>query len=623
MTSPARWLIVCCCFALLATAACNRKAGLVVDAPLTGAFTTDATTTVSGRITRYTPQSHSLTLDGVPVVVASDGTYNTTLSMDASKVFTVAELDLTNGNGDLIDREILIVGHGEVDPIGALVPEALQARVSQSGLQDVVSDVFLTAAGLDDGEPFASGTELIDSVCVPHPLFPAAFPCWFDLNISVTSSSFESLSATVTSVADALDLAFSVDGLAISLHAFHNPNPNVLCDLDLAGSVAASGQVALSPAADPRFLDTTVLSVDVSLPSELTWSVSNGLCDSTLLLDTTWIEDLLGGEIEPFVETQLDTLLADPDGAGPEVSPLEPLLDGELATLELAAPIEGLLSTKVGLAVDLGYEFEHVTESDDGLDAGVALSVEVETVGADAPDLTEVASVAGPAPVFGTTTPEGGLPYHAAVSVSPDAINQALAALTESGLVRLAVTEVPFLGSTLPIDGALLALILDPIFADVTLGLAAEAFEIRVNPKLAPVVSGEAGPTGEPLDLNVAGLDVRFVQVSTGTRWLSLSIDGRVGLDVDFDTATGTFLPVVSELELGVSVATNEIGANITTVPIVADLIVQNIVLPPVLETIEAGFPTLTFAGHQLTLLEAVREGTFLSAYVDLTPVAP
>jgi hypothetical protein len=234
----------------------------------------------------------------------------------------------------------------------------------------------------------------------------------------------------------------------------------------------------------------------------------------------------------------------------------------------------------------------------------------------DAPDLLASYHVAEAFPAIGSTTP-GGVPFAIAIALSTSAFNQLLKAQTECGLLQLEINELDIGIGPLPLTAGLLSLLI-PEFSAFP-GAAPIILELR--PTLAPVLTGNAGPSGELGELRLAQLLVKLVDPTPGADvpLLVAAVDFRAGLELLIDDATGQLAPTISGLDvedITVSIIDNLVQTDEATLRAsLPDLL--TIALPSLGSSL-GGFPVPSFLNFQLAPVEISRLGQFMSIFANL-----
>ena len=142
---------------------CSRF-DVIITSPANGSFTTAATATIEGVVTQLAPALASLTVNGVAVPVAGDGTFSTEVTLAPSAIFNPVRATVTDTvhGGVAHDRVVVIWGDSVTD--GGLSPETVALRLNDTGLDQVeplVAD--LAGAGLNLADLVPVDTVLINN----------------------------------------------------------------------------------------------------------------------------------------------------------------------------------------------------------------------------------------------------------------------------------------------------------------------------------------------------------------------------------------------------------------------------------------------------------------------------
>jgi hypothetical protein len=252
-------------------------------------------------------------------------------------------------------------------------------------------------------------------------------------------------------------------------------------------------------------------------------------------------------------------------------------------------------------------------------------------------------------PTLGATTPSS-TPYGLGIVLATTTFNQLLKALTEKGFLNYELTEFSLGGPPLTLTAGVLSTII-PEFASlmppgcVVSDPCDPPLKIRLAPTIAPVLSGDTGPSGELGDLRLPNLVVDIISPSDPTNpYLRIAADVRTGFNattqpicvggtsdgqvcaVNSDCASpGTCTGSELAFEIGqpllenitVVVVNNPIGANVedlqTNLP---QLLVQ--AFGALTGGALGGFPLPSFLGVQPTVVEVGKAGRFLAVYLNL-----
>ena len=590
---------------------CERF-GVIITSPENGIFTQASSIEVQGFVTDIPPAQASLTVNGVPVPVAGNGSFSTTVTLDAGDIFNPIRATVvdTVGGGTGHDRVVVIVGDSVAD--GDFSEESVALRLNDSGLdaiEPLVGD--LAGEGLDLAELVPVGTVLVDDEC-----FIDAGVCLGSATVRVINPppSIADFALAMNSQTNFVEGDIDVFTIRVDVEIDGSglvPD----CDLTLSASSASfDGNYALQPdALMPTQIDVNQIgALDVSFTAFQT--TFHGLCDAPIIGDI--IQALLP-DVEQLTIDAMADFLADPDGAGPLDSPTAEAIETALAGVEITGPIGA------GLGVMLEAPLFTVAEDVVGITLGSDSSFTTE-VGTGpgqcvpppgAPDLTASFTVPEAFPSFGATTPVGGLPYDMGICVSTAGFNQLLKAQTECGLLASAISELDLGGGPVPLTASLLTLLMPEfaIFPPLT------PFRIELQPTLAPIVSGDPGPGGELGELKIAQVLVSVIQ-DDGSEAIALlgAFDADIGFDMQFAGGGLSFLLAAPPpTDITVAILVNPLGVDENTLEV--------FVLPPLIAALLpdlagslASFPLPDFLGLSLSGVEVSRNGEFMSLFADL-----
>lgn len=593
---------------------------VTIDTPVHGAFTTAGTAVVTGRYTALPPGQASVLINGVPADSLNPftRTFSHTVTLDPVAIFNPVRATLTNlANGDDVhDRRVIVAG--ESTPDGGFSLDSVAMRLNDSALDTLEPVVgVLASSQLDLATLLPSGTVLADEC------FLQVIGCWGRAKVKIGKPS-----PTYTDLSLALDAKPGVVGADITITGLR-----VDVDIDGSGlvpdcgiritaqSMPLAGDFALEPnAEDPSYIDVNQVGPTdvgfVGFRHEFTY----GLCGAPIIGDI--IQSLLP-DIEEFATGGISGFLGDPDGGGPNDSPIADAVEATLSGVALA----GQIGSGLNLAFDA--PLFQVAEDENGLTLGADARFRV-SVGsgpgqcmppAGAPDLTASYAPSVPFPPFGPTTPVAHVPYGVGIGISPAGFNQLLRGQTECGLMRTSLTTIDLDGAggtpPLPIDSTLLSLIA-PEFAQLPAGTP---LRIDVAPTLAPVVTDTAGPNGELTELRIAHVRIDIVQPGPETLWLRGAFDARLGMDLSFlpdGSGLGVTLGEPRIEDTAMAVVVNPLGADETQLETILPTLIRPMI--PSLAGALSGFPVPSFFGLQLSGVEVSLNGAFGSLYANLTP---
>lgn len=592
-----------------------------IDAPTHGTFTTAGSVVVSGHYTTLPAGMASVTVNGVPASTFNPvaRTFSHTVSLSSSAVFNPILVTLTNtSNGDLVrDRVVVIRGNSVAD--GDYSPMSVALRLNDSGL-DAVEPLIgeLAAGGFDVGALLPPGSVITDS-------------CFIDSFLGCLGSARVTIASPAPSVSGfALSVDSKVGYVFGDIDIF-----NLRIDVNIDGSglvpncglrlTANSLQLTGNYSMEPRVGDLSNIDVNLITPIGASFSGFNtdftsGLCDAPIIGDI--IQALLP-DVQQLALDGIKGFLDDPDGGGPQDSPIADGIEEALDGISITGPVGA------GLGLMLDSPLFQVAEDNAGITFGSDSRFTVSVGGGPgqcipplgAPNLTRSYSKNDPFPSFGANTPVGNDPYGLGICISAAGFNQLLRGQVECGLLISSLDEIDLDGGgplpSVMLDSDVLSAII-PEFGQLP---PATPLEIRIRPTLAPIVTGNPGPNGELTELKVSHLVMEIVEPGPDTVWLSGAIDVPLGMDL-------AFLPDGSGLSIGVTApAASSITVAILGNPLGVNAVALETLLPGLVQTFLpdlgdalSGFPLPQFFGLNLSGVEVSRNGQFLSLFANLTP---
>lgn len=575
-------------------ASCTSGPDLFLDSPTHGTFLNGALVTVTGRLVepgRFT----SLAVNGVPVTPAAN--WSVAVPVDASAVFQRLTAVGVLQSGATLKRFVtVVVGDGVQTGFvldGEASPRGVALRLADAGLDQItpivesLSGDSLDVSGLITAQnPIAQGS--MSGVSYTANVVEVGFG-GFGIAVDPTPAG---LDTTITIDDFFLEIDLDLDWLGA-------------CTLEIETTNAAiEGTYDLQPlAADPSLVDVSLVSpITVTLGGFGSRFVS-GICDDPLLGDI--VNAILGeGDIQALMQQGFQDNLADPDGAGPQDSPLAAAIESALAGVSIAGPVGEALGG------ELEAPFTAINEEGTGLtlEADAAFTSTAPAPGA--PDLPASYTVVESPPVFGPRTPTQDKPYGLAFAISTSAMNQLLKTQIENGLLRTDITE--FNGQPLT-AGALSWWLTQLSVVDPS-----EPVTIRIRPTLAPVFTGADGPGGEFAELKIGALAVDFELSGLHEVFLTLEVDLDAGLDLAFTPAGLEFtLATPPASEIAMTVTKNTIDADEASL-ISAFRILFPLFAPQLENAIEA-FPVPSLLGLDLAPVEVARlDGGYIGLFANL-----
>ena len=614
MSSSAHRLLTLSVLLALATLGgrCNPTPPEVfIDSPANGIFTTAGSVVVTGHVTGKLGHVQSLTVAGDSVLpLAPDRTFSTTVVFEPGSIVYGIEAELTRIN-QTKDRARITVMIGESIADGDLSPMGLGMRLDDSGL-DAVEPTISSLVDLDLATLLPVGTLVIDNFCVADSIFGCLGRA--DVLVDNPPPSISGFGIAIDSQTNFVDGDIDVNDMQIDLFVDGFSGLAALIDCGLRVSAATTnidGDYGLQP--DP--IDASNIDVNQNgavtvffngFSQQFTW----GICNFPLIGD---LIQAIVGDLQPTVVDGLEDFLADPDGGGPADSPVADAVETALAGIEIAGPIGQAIG--VNLEAPLFDVFEDV----DGITLDSDARVTASAPDPQAVDLLASYHVDETFPIYGPSTPVGGLPYGLGLSISSSAFNQLLKSEIESGLLRATLTEVDLDGpggsAPIPITAGFLALFI-PQFGTLP---PTTPLTLVIEPRLAPVVTGSDGPFGELAEMLIPHLIARIPNPSSATPYVEFVIDVTVGLQIDFVAGQLQFLLGTFDTNfIAVSITENSINASETQLRNVV-LTLAPLLFPSLADSLGT-FPLPDFLGLQLSLVEIGKLGEYMSLFVNLTP---
>ena len=403
------------------------------DAPLDGSMITatpGSTVTMSGRV--LDPQSvTSLTVDGQPVTVASDGSFATDLPIHFGHHFV--DLVATDGFGEQSTRTCSFLAAPAWQPEDQLFADAISLSLFQGAIDDgdrtsLNSFADLLAAVVDDPGLIDS---LDQALLAANPLKNSCDQSLFGACIFRSRIDYRSASvigpndSQLTLVDDGLDASITVRGVELDVDLSGTITTGVLVRFDTV-SIDIGFDLALDgsgPSASVRSSQVSLSGLDVQLSG-----VPGFIEDILVALFGGLISDLVEDLLRDQIESQFGALLTDLV-SGLDVSALSAVVD--------VPRLDG--TGTVPLSFGLGFSSLDTTPS--RLRFGIA---------------TQLSAPAGIAtPSLGVAQPPGPVlvdpsaPQSAAVAIHVGLFNQALHTLWRAGLFE-ADLEASEFGGGLP-----------------------------------------------------------------------------------------------------------------------------------------------------------------------------
>lgn len=592
-----------------------------IDSPAHGTFTTAGSVVITGHYTTLPMGQVSVTVNGVAASSLDqiNRTFSHTISLSQTAIFNPVRVILTNtANGDDVhDRIVVIAGPSVAD--GAFSPQSVALRINDSGFNAVEPLVGQLTAGQFDLSTLAPvGTVLIDDCFIDSFLGCLGGA---EVRIANPPPSISGVSLSIDSQIGSVFADIRVNDIRIDIDIDGSglvPN----CGLRLtANQMILTGNYTLEPkVGDESNIDVNLITNPLNVSfAGFNQSFTSGICDAPIIGD---IIQAFVPDLESLAVDAIRGELSDPDGGGPGDSPIADGIETALEGISIAGP----------LGEGLGLQFESplfaVTEDNTGVTFGSNSRFQMQFGSGPgqcipppgAPNLTASYAKAAVFPSFGANTPVNNTPYGLGLCISAAGFNQMLRGQTECGLMQASLSSIDLDGSggqpAFAITPGLLQLIV-PEFSQLPANLP---LRIDIGPSIAPVVTGDAGPSGSLTEIRLAQLLVSIVEPGPETVWLQGAVDASLGLNL-------TFLPDGSALEFGlvapasgnlsIAIIENPLGANEAQVETVLPSLLSPLL--PELSGALSGFPLPEFFGLVLQGVEVSRSGQFLSLYANLT----
>lgn len=600
-------------------AACN-KFDVFINTPLHGIFSTAANIVVTGNYTLLPAGEVSVTVNGVPASTLNQvaRTFSHTVPLSAAAIFNPILVTLTHlPTGDNVrDRIVVIRGNSVAD--GAFSPQSTALRLNDRGL-DAIEPLVGGMAGdqLNIGQLIPPGTP-VTSGCFIDSFLGCLGSA--DVRISSPAPSYGGLGINFDAQTGSVFGDINISNIVI--HAQINGSGLVpSCGLRLSASnLRLTGNYSMAP----HPLDASNIDVNLITPmgvqfNNFNTTFTSGICDWPIIGDI--IQALLP-DVQSLAVNGIKGFLDDPDGSGPQDSPIAAAIEEVLAGISITGPVgEGL-----GLQLESPLFGIFIDNAGITLGSNSRFTVSVGTGPGQcvpppgAPDFTHSYSPTSSFPSFGPNSPATNKPYGFSIAISSSGFNQLLRGQTECGLMRTSLDEIDLDGSgpiaPLPINSTIFSALI-PEFGQLP---PFTPLRVDVAPSLAPLVTGTAGPNGELTGLKVAQMMIQVVEPGPEKVWLAGAVDLPLGMDLAF-APDGSGLSIgLGELQAGdltIAILNNPLGANATDIE---QNVLPSLVAPlvPDLAGALSGFPLPQFLGLQLSGVEVSRTGQFMGLYADL-----
>lgn len=604
---------------LVALAGCERTD--LIEGPSNGAIVAEDPVTVTGVLPEDIPLGGTLTVNGATTPIGDDRSWSAEVSQSTGHVTSIDVLYRTPAGREWRERRAIV--NGVPLDEGAMSPEGVGLFMTNSGLdglgpvvQDLAGDAF------DIGELLMNQNPVIDQEnALLH----------FDITGDVYEAGLGGVALAPTSTTNGIETQITISDLyvGLDLHITDGLAINMDCGLELQiPTTTVDATFDLEPdASDPSLVDVNMTGAPVVDTGTVDYEFISGVCDSDSFLIGDIVDAVAGPQVQTLVGEGFSGNLGDPDGTGPEDSPIADAIETALADISIAGSVGDALQAH------LNAPFSGISETSSGLDMRANADF-YATPGASAadcaavpgaPDLAATYDLAGSYPQLGATTPSGD-PYGLGIVSSASAFNQLLGAMTECGMLNQSLTEIDLGGSTLPITSSLLAIIAPEFGTELP---PDTPLTVRIKPTVAPFLTDSAGPNGEEGELFLANLQVEFVEIYDEpiegiqeTTWLSLAVDAPLGFELGYDSATAQLKPTLTPPPgdaVDARVVSNQLG---TDEPALEELFPG--LFPTFVGSVGdafGGFPLPGLLGLEIEVLEVARHGNYFVLYSDLNPI--
>lgn len=600
---------------LLVAAACDVK-DLIVT-PKDGAIVSTDTVEVTGKLPSGADAGGTLTVNGLATPLNPDGTWSQTVPVSTTELVTPIEAIYTDPTG-IPWRQRQAVIHGPKLDADEHAADGVGMRFTNTGLTNLGPVIKgLAGSAFDIGGLLLSQNPIVNQ--------KDAF-----LTIDITGNAYEAgiggVDIAPLSTAGGVKTHITIDDLfvGLDLHLSDGLAINLDCRLELQiPTTTIDATFDLSPsAADASKVDVNMVGAPTVNTGTVNYEFISGICDGDTFLIGDIVNSLAGGQIQSLIGAGFATNLGDPDGSGPLDSPIAGAIQTALGEISIAGSVGEAIKT------NLDAPFTQIDETADAIDfrADANFSPSFGAGPTDcapvpgAPDLDATYAVEGTYPSLGPTTPSGD-PYGLGLTIAASSFNQLLGSMTECGILNQTVTEINFLGSMVPITSSILAAIVPQFGTQLPPGTP---MRIEVVPTAAPFLTNDAGPGGETAELNIANLQIKFMETRGGIdiNHLTLAVDTPLGFDLAYDPLAGVLAPQITAPPASLvkaRVVDNGIGTSEPTIEALFPTLFPMFV--DALGSSFAAFPLPSFLGLGLEVLEVQRAGNYYVLYANLDQV--
>ncbi|MBY0276760.1 hypothetical protein K2Z84_15585 [Candidatus Binatia bacterium] len=573
---------------------------------------------VKGTLADVDPADAKVTVNGVVAQIdAATKTFSATVPFGAQRLFEPLVADLTQiSNGRHVRDRVVVIRAFDV-PETVAVQDAVALRIKQAGL-DQLAPVL---------------TALLEPQLDPATLLPQApIDAGNETTIAILATpppTLGGVTLALDAVPGGIDVTAVLSDIFVAAQIDKPTIPRLHCALEVSiGSMTvktrqqlepggASGEtIAVHQAAVSA--GSEVLVTTAGLSSTADCSVGPGLFDGVK-------ERNMRERIQSELAAAIADFLADPDGtSGVDSAPISAAIEAQLAGLDIGrVTVPGLRST-------VGARFAAIDEQDAQIDtsfdvdvdpkgivpvAGSGLAIPHAVFKPD-PNLSGSLNVPAIYPTFASSVRS-----QVGLGLSFSGLNRLLMSETEARRFQIVVDEVQSGGTTVPFTASTLALV--PQFAALP---PATPLRARIKATLAPVLTGNAGPHGELVEVQVAHVVVSIAKLvidaqggTTESEQLRLAIDARAG--VNLTLANGALAATLGTLQPGdltITVLANPIGADETLLEVAGPIVLAS-ELPEIVGT-AASFPIPSLLDLSLQAKAIQRKAGYLVLFANLVP---
>ena len=559
----------------------------------------DGMVTIRGRI-RKPSHFTNIEINGVSVPL-TENDFAVDVSLNFNAVFNRITLiaDRTPGHpaGDQQKITFVIVAadgtNHDVALDGEYSPDGVGLRINDAGLSELAPVIESLSSGALDISSLIAGQNPIAQGSMSGISYTA----------NVVEVGFGGFGMTMDPASGVLNGDIQIDDFFLEIDLELGFLGSCTLEIDTTAANILGGYDLGPLAEDPIYADVN-LSTPISVVLQgFNSTFVSGICNDPLIGDI--VNLIIGeGDIQQLMQDGFEQNLGDPDGAGPEDSVIAAAIQDALAGISIAGPV----GTAVGGELDA--PINSITEDADGVQISADAAIFATQPEPTAPDLPASYEVAGAAPVFGATTPVGGLPYGMAFAISTSAMNQLLKTQTENGLLADSIVEM--FGQ--PITAGLLHTFF-PLLGFGALP-ASTPIQIDIIPTMAPVMDGQSGPDGELTQMRIGGLGVELRELGAADALIAVEVETRVGVDLLF-TSNGLEFTLGEPASTTITVFKTELNSNETAISQTFKRAFA-LFLPQLASAIDA-FPLPAFLGLDFEPLEVSIIGTrYIGLFANL-----